>query len=196
MDLVQAQLSAQILASWASHLLLSKMVRAISRPAGGKGVPLSQATCVAAAVPSPLGGDFLQAGSSSCAQVTDHSAQLGGIYVARSLVEMGFPQYHVACAQVTDYSAQLGGNCLARSVIQTGFPQCILRTLRVPHPVTMTWPGAPTSAADGHRTGVKPPIWALAQDMTGDIDNVESKKEYVRIVTELDKELLNSILQQ
>mmetsp|Transcript_82091 Transcript_82091/g.214179 ORF Transcript_82091/g.214179 Transcript_82091/m.214179 type:complete len:418 (-) Transcript_82091:99-1352(-) len=35
---------------------------------------------------------------------------------------------------------------------------------------------------------VKPPIWALAQDMTGDIDNVESKKEYVRIVTELDKE--------
>lgn len=40
----------------------------------------------------------------------------------------------------------------------------------------------------GSKFMVKPPIWALAQDMVGDVDNVEFKEEYIRILVELEKE--------
>lgn len=35
---------------------------------------------------------------------------------------------------------------------------------------------------------VKPPVWALAQGLQGDIDNAEGREEYIRILNDLDKE--------
>jgi len=49
-------------------------------------------------------------------------------------------------------------------------------------------PGGGTGLYISMKDMVKPPVWALAQDLQGDIDNAEGRQEYIRILNELDKE--------
>jgi len=51
-----------------------------------------------------------------------------------------------------------------------------------------TRPGAGTGLYISSQHTVKPPVWALAQDLQGDIDNADGREEYIRILNELDKE--------
>jgi len=51
-----------------------------------------------------------------------------------------------------------------------------------------TRPGAGTGLYISSNHLVKPPVWALAQDLQGDIDNEDGREEYVRILDELDKD--------
>jgi len=51
-----------------------------------------------------------------------------------------------------------------------------------------TRPGGGTGLYISTKNLVKPPVWALAQDLQGDIDNSEGREEYIRILGEFDKE--------
>lgn len=53
-------------------------------------------------------------------------------------------------------------------------------------------PGGRTGLYISMKDMVKPPIWALAEEITGDVDNAEGREEYVRILEELDKEYENA----
>jgi hypothetical protein len=54
--------------------------------------------------------------------------------------------------------------------------------------VINTRPGGGTGLYVSQKDRVKPPVWALAQDLHGDVDNAEGREEYVRILEALDKE--------